>query len=249
MVASSGSFLQACQDPAAMPVVAASQRTARQSQVRHTPLTFDNDELYTAHVHRAKKEHDEPWREDAYMAQPAHEGCIHEGVQGVPMPEVWVLTAANPGLWEASWLERTVVHLHTGWNPFPQQPSEQPTSRSGSAHDPRPRWCCRGHIQPGGCQEACSAIERLQEDTPLGTMPACCMLGLPDPEAASGDASELVAWLPGRSPMQMLALSLTALLTGAQVFSISCPVALLALRLIGRASWSCHSDGWEPLCP
>ena len=49
--------------------------------------------------------------------------------------------------------------------------------------------------------------------------------------------------------MQILALSLTAVLTGAQVFSIICPVALLALRLIGRASLSCQSDRWELPCP
>ena len=75
--------------------------------------------------------------------------------------------------------------------------------------------------------------------------PTCCMLGLLGPGASSGDAPEPGAWFPGRSPMQILAVSLTAFLTGCQVFSIICPVALLALRLIGRASLSCQSDRWE----
>ena len=90
-----------------------------------TALTSDNDELYTAHVHGAEQEKDEPWREDAYVAQPAHKRRIHEGVKGVPVPEVRILTAANPGLWEASWLEGTVIHLHRGQTPFRKQPPEQ----------------------------------------------------------------------------------------------------------------------------
>ena len=52
--------------------------------------------------------------------------------------------------------------------------------------------------------------------------------------------------------MQTLAPSLTTLFTGAQAFSTSCPVALLAPRLIGRASWGCQSprcDLSSSCCP
>ena len=77
-------------------------------------LTYDNDKLYAAHIHGAEQQENEPCREDAYVAQPAHKRRIHEGVQRVPVPEERVLAAAYPGLWEASWLEGTVVNLHRG---------------------------------------------------------------------------------------------------------------------------------------
>ena len=51
-------------------------------------LTLDDDKLHTTHVHGAEQQEDEPWWEDADVAQPAHKRRIHEGVQGVPMPEV-----------------------------------------------------------------------------------------------------------------------------------------------------------------
>ena len=49
--------------------------------------------------------------------------------------------------------------------------------------------------------------------------------------------------------MQILVLSLTAFLTGTPGVLNHLPVALLALRLIGRASLSCQSDRWELPCP
>lgn len=196
--------------------------------VAHVLLTLDDDKLHTTHVHGAEQQEDEPRREDADVAQPAHKCRIHEGVQGVPMPEVRVLAAADPGLWELSWLKGTVINLHKTHTPLYAQPLAW-SEKQLMGLDVRNAMqvelpCLLRHSEL--YKEACK----------WHGVPTGCMLGLPGPGANSGDASEPAAWFPGRSPMQTLALSETALFTGAQLFSSICPVALLALRLIGRAS-------------
>ena len=78
----------------------------------HETHTLDNDKLDATHIHGTQQDEDEPRRDDAQMAEDAYKGRKHEGVESIPMPEVRILAAPDPGPWQGISREGAIVKLH-----------------------------------------------------------------------------------------------------------------------------------------